>query len=110
MLSRMPHQDTQIAYAACQMKIGADRTHKTCVEAFGVSWQDILQCVGSDFATRQQLEFERVSGPVLAATRWVPSVIYNGQISQYTHTGRSPPLKNILCELSSNSKEICLHQ
>lgn len=90
------------------MQIGGDRTHQTCVENFGFSWEDILKCVESDFATKQQLAFERVTSPILSITSWVPSVIYNGEMSDYTHTGRSPKLlKEVLCELSSNSKSIC---
>ena len=43
------------------MQAGADRSHRTCVEAFGVSWNEIVQCVESDFATNQQLEYEKMS-------------------------------------------------
>ncbi|KAL7035430.1 hypothetical protein ACKWTF_008363 [Chironomus riparius] len=107
MLSRMPHQDTQVSYVTCQMQVGADRTHKACVEAFGVSWDEILQCVQSDFATKQQLGFERISGPVLQNTRWVPTIAYNGQITEYSHSGNSPPLKDVLCYYCSNSNPAC---
>lgn len=107
MLSRIPHQDSQLAYVACQMQFGADRSHRACVEAFGVAWEEILQCVNDDFATKQQLAFERVSGPVLQVTRWVPTVAYNEQITVYSHTGNSPPLKDILCSYCSNSHPMC---
>lgn len=51
----------QVDYVSCQMVTGADRTHQACVEAFGVSWNEILQCVESEFATSQQLEYERIT-------------------------------------------------
>lgn len=38
-----------------------DRTHQQCVEAFGVDWNEILQCVGSEFASRQQLAYEQIT-------------------------------------------------
>lgn len=107
MLSRLPHQDTQVSYVACQMQFGSDRSHQTCVEAFGVSWQEILQCVQSDFGTKHQLGYERITGPVLQQTSWVPTVVYNGQLTDYSHTGNSPPLKDILCQLCSNSNPAC---
>lgn len=109
MLSRIAQQDTQLAYVACQMQFGADRTHQACVEAFGVSWEEILQCVADDFSTKQQLAFERITGQVLQKTRWVPTVIYNGQLTDYSHTGNSPPLKDVLCQLCSGSNPVC-HQ
>lgn len=52
----------QVEYVSCQMTPHADRSHRSCVEAFGVDWNEILQCVESDFATQQQLGFEQVTG------------------------------------------------
>jgi hypothetical protein len=49
-----------MSYVACQMAT-VERTHQPCVEAFGVSFNEILQCVESEFATRQQLEFEQIT-------------------------------------------------
>jgi hypothetical protein len=80
MLARIPDQDTvissckssqwpqppttfflqQMNYVACQMA-ALERSHQPCVEAFGVSFNDILQCVESEFATRQQLEYEQIT-------------------------------------------------
>lgn len=103
-------QDTQVAYVSCQMQTGADRTHQACVEAFGVNWNEILQCVESSFAVKQQLGFERITNPVLQSTNWVPTVIYNGQLTDYSHTGNSPPLKDIICSLISNNNPSCLEK
>lgn len=89
------------------MTAGADRTHQTCVEAFGVSWDEILQCVASDFATRQQLEYEQITTPVLAQTNWVPTIAYNGKITELSHTGNAPPLKEVLCGLIYNTNPAC---
>ncbi|KAG5681786.1 hypothetical protein PVAND_011194 [Polypedilum vanderplanki] len=110
MLARIRDQDTQVSYVACQMQFGADRTHQACVEAFGVSWNEILQCVGGEFATKQQLGFERVTTPVLRTTNWVPSIVYNNQITDYTHSGNSPPLKDVICSLISNTNSACLEK
>jgi hypothetical protein len=108
MLSKIRDQDTQVAYAGCQMQFDADRTHRTCVEAFGVSWNEILNCAGSDFANNQQLEFERITKPVLSQTNWVPSVIFNGQLNEYTrYSSSTPPLKDIICAFISNSNPAC---
>lgn len=52
----------QVEYVSCQMTPHADRSHRSCVEAFAVDWNEILQCVESDFATQQQLGFEQVTG------------------------------------------------
>jgi hypothetical protein len=108
MLSRIRDQDTQVGYVACQMQFGADRDHRGCVEDFGVSYDEILQCVGGEFATKRQLAFERITLPVLQYTNWVPSVVYNNQFSEYSHTGNSPPLKDVICSLISNSNPSCL--
>jgi hypothetical protein len=91
------------------MQIGADRDHRSCVEAFGVSYNDILQCVASQQATEQQLAYEVITMPVLQNTNWVPSVLYNGQLTEYTSAGRQgvPQLITILCELCQNSNPVC---
>lgn len=47
------------------MSADADRSHRTCVEALGFSWDEIAQCAQSDFATNQQLEYEKISGNFL---------------------------------------------
>lgn len=112
MLSRFPDQDFQVAYVACQMqfvdgKINADHQH--CVEAFGVNYNEILQCVQSQQATQQQINYEAITKPVLEYTNWVPSVLYNGQITEYTSAGRTgvPQLIDILCQLCSNNNPAC---
>lgn len=97
----------QLSYVACQMRFGADRTHKPCVESFGASWEEILQCVESDFSTNQQLEYERSTTPVLAQTSWVPTVVYNGKITEFSHTDNAPPLKDVLCNLIHNTNSAC---
>lgn len=107
MLSRLPDQDTQMAYVGCQMQFGADRSHRTCVEGFGVAWSEIMQCVESGFATQRQLDFERHSSPVLKVTKWVPTIVYNGQLTENSHTGKAAPLKNVLCGLIANNNQAC---
>lgn len=120
----------QLDYVACQMTAGSDRTHQTCVEAFGVPWNEILQCVESEFATRQQLEYEQITReslfvwpkpvhalihktlfffavPVLEAFNWVPTIAYNGKITELSHSGRAPPLKEIICEMIHNTNPAC---
>lgn len=109
------------------MRADADRSHRACVEAFGVSWDEIEQCTGSDFATNQQLDYEKITGelslsanlkcfikshlsilaPVIAQFNWVPTIVYNGQISEISHTGRAPPLKEILCDFIHNTNPAC---
>lgn len=89
------------------MATGADRSHKTCVEAFGVSWDEILQCVESEFATRQQLDFEKHTTPVITQTNWVPTIVYDGKINELSHTGNAPPLKDVLCGLIYNTNPAC---
>lgn len=108
------------------MQFEADRTHQTCVESFGVSWNEILACVQSDFATNQQLGYEQVTcecftfrlernfefllhilAPVIAETNWVPTIAYNGAIDELSHSGRAPPLKEILCDKIYNTNPAC---
>lgn len=49
-----------MSYVACQMaRLQPD--HQPCVEAFGISFDEILQCVESEFATRQQLDYEQIT-------------------------------------------------
>jgi hypothetical protein len=45
--------------------------------------------------------------PVLEHTDWVPTIAYNGKIEEFSHTGRAPPLKEILCELIHNTNPAC---
>lgn len=97
----------QVQYVSCQMQFNADRSHRACVEAFGVSWDEILQCVQSDFATNQQLGFEQITAPVLAQTKWVPTIAYNGKINELSHSGRAPPLKKIICDFIYNTNPAC---
>jgi hypothetical protein len=101
------HNFQQVEYVSCQMVAGADRSHRACVEAFGVPWNEILQCVQSEFATSQQLEFEQSTAPALALTNWVPTIAYNGKVTEISHTGNAPPLKNILCDLIYNTNLAC---
>lgn len=89
------------------MRFGADRTHKPCVESFGVSWEEILQCVDSDFSTTQQLGYERSTTPVITQTNWVPTVVYNGKLNEYSHTGKAPAIKEVLCNLIQNTNSAC---
>jgi len=107
MLARIPDQDSKFDYISCQMVTGADRTHRECVEAFGMSWEEIAQCAASDFATNQQLEYERISTPVIQHFNWVPTVVYNGQITDISHTGRAAPLKEIICDFIHNTNPAC---
>ncbi|CRK98817.1 CLUMA_CG012046, isoform A [Clunio marinus] len=107
MLSRILDQDTQFAYLSCQMVIGADRTHQTCVEQFGFDWNEIVQCTQSEFATRQQLGYEQITTPVLQQTNWVPTIAYNGRIDENSIGGRAPPLKELLCDLIYNTNPAC---
>jgi hypothetical protein len=97
----------QVAYVGCQMTSGSDRTHQACVEAFGVSYEEILQCVESDFATNQQLGYEQITTPVLTETNWVPTIVYNGKITEFSHTGNAPALKEVLCSLIHNTNPVC---
>lgn len=115
MLSRLRDQDLQVAYVTCQMQFTADginADHQRCVEAFGVNYNDILQCAASQQATEQQLGYEKITLPVLQNTNWVPSVLYNGQITEYTSAGRAgvPLLLDILCQLCSNNNAACQQQ
>lgn len=109
------------------MQSGADRTHKACVDLFGVDWNEILTCVQSDFATNQQLGYEQVTceyfyflskafsyyfvlhfaAPVIAATNWVPTIAYNREITELSHSGNAPPLKEILCDKIYNTNPAC---
>lgn len=38
---------------------------------------------------------------------WVPTVAYNGKVTELSHTGRAPPLKEILCDLIYNTNPAC---
>lgn len=107
MLSRIADQDTRVDYVACQMQFGADRAHRKCVEAFGVSYDEIAQCARSEYGANLLQGFEGVTGQVLQHTNWVPSIIYNQQISELSHTGNAPPLKDIICSFISNSHTAC---
>lgn len=89
------------------MAAGSDRTHRVCVEQFGFNFDEIAECAQSDFAVRQQLQFERLTTPVLQTTNWVPTVLYDGKITDYSHTGRSPALKDVLCELLHDTNPAC---
>lgn len=89
------------------MVTGADRTHQACVEAFGVSWPEILQCVESEFATKQQLEYEQITAPVLQVTNWVPTIIYNGQLTSDSHTRDGRPFQVVICEMIQNKHPSC---
>jgi hypothetical protein len=89
------------------MTVGTDKTHQTCVEAFGVPWNEILECAASEFATNQQLSYEQITASVLAQTNWVPTVAYNGKISPLSHTGNAPPLKEVLCGMIYNTNPAC---
>lgn len=51
-----------MAYVACQMRIGADPTHQECVEEAGYFWFYIYECAQGDFAVRQMLTFEQMTG------------------------------------------------
>lgn len=92
------------------MQFNSDRDHRSCVEAFGVPYSEILQCVNSQQAINQQLEYEKITIPVLQNTNWVPSVLYNGQLTQYSSAGRSgvPQLIEILCQLCDNNNPVCV--
>lgn len=101
-------QIKQLEYVACQMAPAADRTHQACVQSFGgVSWDEILQCAESEFATNQQLQYEQITAPVLTQTNWVPTIAYDGRVTEFSHTGRAPPLKEILCDLIYNTNPAC---
>jgi hypothetical protein len=80
------------------MKKGSDRNHRFCVENFGFNYDEIKACAQSDFAVQQQLEFEKFTSSVLFETNWVPTVLYNGKITKYSHTGTSPALSDVFCE------------
>ena len=98
-----------MAYVACQMaSVSAD--HQPCVESFGISWNDITQCVASDFATRQQLGYEQVTLPVLEVTDWVPSIAYNGRITELSRADRDYQLKEIICNFIYNTNPACQQQ
>lgn len=81
------------------MKSGADRTHRTCVEAFGFEFNSILECAENSYTYMQQMDFERLTTPMLKETNWVPTILYNRRLTKDSHTGQSPNLKNNLCEL-----------
>lgn len=89
------------------MRSTADRTHQACVEAFGVPWAEILQCVESEFATKQQLDFEQATSPVLQQTNWVPTIIYDGKITTDSHTGNGRALHEVICEMINNNNPAC---
>lgn len=97
----------KVAYVGCQMRLDSDRTYQTCVEEFGFSWNEILQCAQSESATSQQLDYEQISVPVMEVYNWVPTVAYNGKVTELSHTGRAPPLKEILCDLIYNTNPAC---
>jgi len=106
-LNSIRDQDTQLAYVACQMNHEADSGHRPCVEQFGFSFDDISECVASDFATQQQLGYEQITLPILNATNWVPSVTYNGKLTENSHIGQALPLLDVLCGLISNTNPAC---
>lgn len=85
-------------YLVCQMKKGADRSHRACVESFGFVYDSMLECAESEWAYMQQLNFEQLTTPALVKTNWVPTVLYDGKVTKDSHTGKSPMLKNVLCE------------
>lgn len=87
-----------------------DKSHRACVEAFGVSYNEILQCAASEEATQQQLYFESLTTtPVLQYTNWVPSVTFNGAVTEYSAMGRQgvPRLLDVLCQLCDNNNPAC---
>lgn len=51
----------RMAYVACQMQGGADRTHETCVTQMGYLWYHIIECASYDIGMDQQLRFEQIS-------------------------------------------------
>lgn len=89
------------------MRSGADRTHRQCVESFGFSYNDILACAENEETYGQQMRFEQLTTPALTVTGWVPSVLYNGRLTANSHTGRSPNLRNTLCESNLNTNSVC---
>lgn len=85
-------------YLRCQMQTGADRTHRACVEQFGFVYDSMLECAESEWAYNMQLSYEQITTPQLIKTNWVPTILYNGQTTKDSHTGKSPVLRNVLCE------------
>lgn len=89
------------------MTFGSDASHQPCVEQFGVPWAEILACTDSDFATNQQLTYEKHTKPVVDNTNWVPTIVYNGEITDFSNTGKAPALKEVLCSLIYNTNPAC---
>lgn len=49
-------------YVACQMRSGSDPTHQACVEETGMLFYHVEECAAGDFAIKQMLTFEQMTG------------------------------------------------
>lgn len=108
------------------MRVGSDRTHQACAEEAGFLWYSIFECANYDLSESQQLAFEQISrefssklwkqrkiycsdilGPAINVFDWIPTVAYNGKIVPASHTGRAPPLTEVICNLINNDNPSC---
>ena len=44
---------------------------------------------------------------VIPQFNWVPTIVYNDKITDISHSGRAPPLKDILCDFIRNTNPEC---
>lgn len=74
------------------------------------SWRMSRRLVSQPFFLNQwrsQQFFFCLLVPVLQVFNWVPTVAYNGIISNISHTGRAEPLQEILCNFIRNTNPAC---
>lgn len=107
-LNRLPEQDAQVNYVACQMKsYNNDRGHQNCVRAIGLDWNEIYNCAVGPEGTHYALHYEKLTTQVVhSVTKWVPSIVYNHRITENC-CSKAQDFQSIICGYIYNANPVC---
>ncbi|CAO1408492.1 unnamed protein product [Diamesa tonsa] len=74
------NQDLQTSYIICAMDFGKDQSK--CIEDAGLNVADAMACFHGPKGIELQLQTEKDSGPIIQKSRFVPTIVYNGEYNR----------------------------
>jgi len=102
------NRDASMAYVACQMASGAERTGQECAARVGVDYGQVAQCFNDGLGTRLQLGAEKATHEIaFPYPKFVPTIVYNKRFDQYLQNRSLNDFTGVVCELIRNQAPVC---
>jgi interferon gamma-inducible protein 30 len=105
--TQIPDQHTKVSYAGCQMKWGADRTGRQCVESYGINWSVVSQCHDTDLGKQLQLAAEAEQNRIIGYPKFVPTIVYDERFDQNLQDQSLKNFLGVVCAFIGNGIQAC---